>query len=476
MPFTTFNPIALRRHPGTRCGVFSLQCLWAIPVVLALAGLAAPSRAAPPSATDPLRTVQLPLRQLTGGPLTLRGSNAEARLHLGVRLDELVTRGRLSLAITPSPALLARVSHLQVRLNDTLLAVVPLHVEKAGERIVQAIELDPRLFLDDNWLSLRMIGHYTLDCEDATHNSLWAEVDVEASGFDLSLRALALDDELALFPAPWFDRRGRGTVEIPVVLGAQASQERLAAASIMASWLGALAGERGARFPLQRNRLPAQHAIVLATPDQPAPPDLQLPEAQGPTVRLVRHPQLPHIKLLVLQGRNDAELRTAAMGLILGRQGLSGPTALIQEMAPIPPRPAYDAPNWVATDRPVRLGELVSDRGALQLHGLHADSVRVRWRTPPDLWQGPGRDARLELRYRTAQPSPTELPLLSVALNESFVRACRTALRPARGLPALRQGHRHRAPRAMGWTRLPPWPEKPRDSRGRPSDGGRRCV
>lgn len=396
-----------------------------------LHGTAGAQASAPPDTPGTLRNVDLPLRQLTGGRLTLRGTDNESRIHLGVRLDEIVVRGRLKLAITPSPALLPTLSHLQVRLNDKLLTVIPLRSEVAGERIVREIDLDPRLFLDDNWLSLRMVGHYTLECEDPWHSSLWAEVDVDATGFELAVQPLALEDELALIPAPWFDRRAGGRVEVPIVLGKQPGHDRLAAASVLASWLGSLAGERGAVFPVQRDRLPDRHAIVLATPQQPQPEGLELPEAQGPTVRLVRHPTLPHVKLLVLQGRTDQELRTAALGLVLGRQAMSGSTALIHEMAPIPHRQPYDAPNWIATDKPVRLGELVSERGALQLNGTHPDSVRVRWRTPPDLWQGPGQNALLDLRYRASVASRTENSLMSLALNDSFVRAWRLAASPS---------------------------------------------
>ena len=406
-----------------RCLTLVLAGTWA-----GLQGTAWAQPPFPPENIDAGRTVQLPLRQLTGNNrLTLRGANSEQRIHLGVRLDEMVVRARLNLVVTPSPALLPTLSHLQVRLNDKLLSVIPIRADNAGERIVRTIDLDPRLFVDDNWLSLRLVGHYTLACEDPLHSSLWAEVDVDATGFELAIRPLALEDELALFPAPWFDRRGAGRVEVPMVLGPQPGRDRLNTASIMASWLGSLAGERGAVFPVQRDRLPDRHAIVLVSPQQRGPEGLELPEAQGPTVRLMRHPKLPHVKLLVLQGRNDQELRTAALGLILGRQAMSGNTALIHELAPTPIRQPYDAPNWIATDKPVRLGELVPDRAALQLQGSHPDAIRVRWRTPPDLWQGPGRSALLNLRYRTSVPSPTDNALMSLTLNDSFVRAWRLA-------------------------------------------------
>ncbi len=414
----------------------SLRCL-ALVLFCIRAVLPGPVWALPASSpsqnTDAVRSVNLPLRQLAGNQLALKGAHGEQRIHLGVRLDEMVVRAHLNLAVTPSPALLPNLSHLQVRLNDKLLSVIPLRADHAGERIERRIELDPRLFVDDNWLSLRLVGHYTLACEDPLHSSLWADVDVDATGFELTIRPLALEDELALFPAPWFDRRSAGRVEVPMVLGLQPSQERLSTASIIASWLGSLAGERGASFPVRRDRLPDRHAIVFASPQQPLPEGLDVPEAQGPTVRLLRHPRLPHVKLLLLQGRNDRELRTAALGLILGRQAISGSSVLVNELGPIPARQPYDAPNWVATDKPVRLGELVPERSALQLQGAQPDAVRVRWRTPPDLWQSPGRSAVLNLRYRVAVASATDNALMSLSLNDSFVRAWRLAASPSSG-------------------------------------------
>lgn len=410
-----------------------LRCLaWLF--ASAFAGLhftAAAEHTVQPEKTAPISAVHRPLRQLTGERLTLRGADDERRIHLGVRLDEMVVRGHLNLAITPSPALLPNISHLQVRLNDKLLAVVPMRADPPGDRIARKIDLDPRLFLDDNWLSLRLVAHYTLACEDPFHGSLWADVDVDATGFELAIQPLALEDELDLFPTPWFDRRSGGRLEVPVVLGEQPSHDRLVTAAVMASWLGALAGERGAVFPVQRNRLPDRHAIVLATPQHRDPEGLELPDPSGPTVRVMRHPTRPHVKLLVLQGRTDQELRTAALGLILGRQAMSGRMAQVHAVAPIPVRAAYDAPNWVATDRPVRLGELVPDRAALQLSGTHPDDVRVHWRPPPDLWQGPGRAAQLDLSYRVSVPSKTENALMSLSLNDSFVRAWRVSASPA---------------------------------------------
>lgn len=370
-------------------------------------------------------SVRMSLRDLSDENIRLQGDMSQRSLYVGVRLDEIVTTANLSLAFTPSPALLAGVSHLQIFLNDQQVAVIPVRPDAGGERIRREISIDPRLFVEDNWLTFRLVGHYTLDCEDSLHSSIWAELDTTASVLQLRMRPLPLQDDLGRLPAPWFDRRTLGLAEVPMVIGSQAGLEHLRTASLLASWFGVMAGERRVGFPVLRDVLPDRHAVVLVTPDMPAPPGLALPAAQGPTVRVVPHPSLPQIKLLVIQGRNAPELMTAAMGMVQGYKSLGGKFAVIREVRMPPSRSAYDAPNWVPTSRPVRLAELVDTRSALQLEGTRPGTLRVRWRTPPDLWQGPGHAAELSLRYRASVPKQAEDSLLSLSLNGGFERAWR---------------------------------------------------
>ncbi len=74
---------------------------------------------------------------------------------------------------------------------------------------------------------------------------------------------------------------------------------------------------------------------------------------------MMTNPNDPYGKLLVISGRNDSELKTAALAVALGSKALSGATALIDRLDPVPVRIPYDAPNWLPADRPVKLGELV---------------------------------------------------------------------------------------------------------------------
>ncbi|MCZ3115043.1 cellulose biosynthesis cyclic di-GMP-binding regulatory protein BcsB, partial [Acinetobacter baumannii] len=86
-----------------------------------------------------------------------------------------------------------------------------------------------------------------------------------------------------LLPLPFFDRRDNRRVTVPFVLAENADMATLRAAGVVASWLGALADYRGARFPVARSAPAGQHAIMLTLPG-PAAAALGLREIAGPTV------------------------------------------------------------------------------------------------------------------------------------------------------------------------------------------------
>jgi hypothetical protein len=109
-------------------------------------------------------------------------------------------------------------------------------------------------------------------------------------------------------------------------------------------------------------------------------------------------------KLLVIQGRDAAEVETAAHALVLGQTVLSGPRATVTKLDLGKPRPAYTGPRWIPTDRPVKFSELVRDAGALQARGFTPDPLRVPLRVPADLYAGFSNGVPISLRYRYSPP------------------------------------------------------------------------
>jgi hypothetical protein len=372
----------------------------------------------------PLRQQNLSFKQMGAySPLKLRGVDGSQSLPFSVRLDEAVTRARLKLGFDYSPALLPELSHLKVLVNEEVVAVFPLPKDKASSGELREVDIDPRLITDYNRIRLQLIGHYTLECEDPLHSSLWASVSNQ-SKLELTTRMITLPTDLALLPAPFFDQRDSRRLELPFVFGAHPSMETLRASGVIASWLGAQASYRGARFSANFDRLPLQHAIIVATNDE-LPQSLHLKKVQGPTLAVISNIDNPAIKYLLVLGRDNNDLKLAADALVLGQATLSGQTATINSVKYEERRIAYDAPNWITTSRPVRFAELVSNQNDLQANGHLPDTIKVSARLAPDLFTWPTRGVPINLRYRYTPPAVVDESTLSVSINNQFIQAFR---------------------------------------------------
>lgn len=374
------------------------------------------------------REVEWSFRELgVLAPIALRGVDGHSGLGFGIRLDEVVSRARLKLRYTYSPALLADLSHLKLVLNNEVIGTVPLPREPAGTEVLREFDIDPRYFTDFNHLEIHFLGHYTLECEDALHSSLWASIS-NGSSFELGLRSLNLNNDLALLPTPFFDRRDNRRLELPFVFAGAPDPVTLRAAGALASWFGAQAGYRSARFPVHIAKLPPRRAVVFATNAQ-RPAWLKAPAVTVPTLSMIDHPQAAGVKLLLIRGQDSAQLGLAADALALGRVAMSGDTVTVSAVQYDPRRPAYDAPNWLRTDRPVKFGEMVTSPGELQAVGHAPSPVRVNLRVPPDMLTWNRLGVPVELRYRYTPPIEQDNSLLSVSINEQFVQSFR--LRPS---------------------------------------------
>jgi hypothetical protein len=391
-----------------------------------------PASEAPPSS----RIVHLTLRDLgSAGPLELRGIAGYSDLPIGSRGDEVVARARLHLRYSYSPSMLPELSHLRISLNGEPAAALPLPRETAGHEITRDVDLNPQDFTDFNHLRLQLVGHYTHDCEDPGHTALWATIS-DRSELELELKPVDLRSDLGMLPAPFFDRRDSRPLSLPVVLPSAASLELLRSAGVAASWFGMLADYRSATFPVIDLSAVPRHALVFAT-NRAKPDGLSLNDVTSPTLRVMDNPHVKHGKLLVFMGVDEAQLRTAVLGLVLGDNMLTGVEAKVQAVAPRA-RTAYDTPRWLRTDRPVHFSELVSSQEMLEVHGKMPDPIRINLRLPPDLmtWQQTG--LPIDLRYRYTAPIERDDSSLTVEVNDRLARVIH--LRPdndANGLQRL---------------------------------------
>lgn len=355
-------------------------------------------------------------------PLQLRGVDGTSGVAFSVRNDEVVTGARLKLNYSYSPALITSLSHIKVMVNEQVAATIPVTTQQAGENLQREIVIPPRLITEFNRLNLQLIGHYTMECEDPLHSSLWANVGND-SVLELTVAPIAQTNDLALLPQPFFDRRDVRPLELPIVFNSAPNPGTLQAAGTMSSWFGALAGFRGAKFPSLIGELPARgNAVVMVAGRAKAPAGLTLPDIQGPTVAVVSHPADRNGKLLLVMGRDEAELAVAAKALAVGSSALSGPIARITEVTELKPRKPYDAPNWLANDRPVKFGELVEAQ-TLNVSGYAPDLIRVNFFLPPDLFAWRQNGIPVDLRYRYTPRPNADKSTLNISVNQQFLKS-----------------------------------------------------
>lgn len=384
---------------------------------------ASPVAAAPAPAAAQERSATL--RQLgIDYEITLRGIEGSAGVPFSVRTDEIVNAATLHLKYSYSPALLPELSHLKVTVNGVAVATLPVDRANAGRQLESEVPIDPRLVTDYNQLNLQLIGHYTRDCEDPDHTSLWANIDA-ASALSLITAPVALANDLALLPVPFFDARDTRKLELPFYFPQRPDLETLQAAGIVSSWFGTLAGYRGATFPVSSAGLPASgNAVVMATPStlpaELATPQNGLANLRGPALAVIANPGDPNGKLLLVLGRNAAELRQAATAIAL-RAPLAGAVALVGDLQQPGPRKPYDAPKWISSEHPVRFGELVARQEQLNVSGYHPDVVRVGLQLPPDLFVWKSDGIPVNLKYRYTVPESDNKSALNVSINEAFV-------------------------------------------------------
>lgn len=397
---------ALTRSPGT--------LPTAPPVV-------AGDEVAPPELGPGMRRLVLTLAQLgVRGPMTMRGTSEIQGVVFGVRSDEVVVAADLNVSGAMSPALIPEYSNVTATLNEQYVGTIP--VDQAHPNFGPLrMPVNPVFFQDNNRLNFRFAGRYTNNCNDPLSGLLWATVS-DSSTLTLTLARLPAQRNLARLPFPFFDRSQNQPLVLPFVLPNEPENDTLRSAAIVSSWFGKLAGFRGAGFPVHQT-IPARGDVVAFLSGSSDPFGLGLRPFTGPTLAIVPNPHDPFASVLVVGGRNQGEMISAATMLAVGDRLLGGDRATVQ--APdIPERRPYDAPAWIPTDRPVKLGEL-ADTAALQATGYAPGTIRIPFNTAPDLYTWRRRPFPVEVGFR-APPGPildVAASRLDVSLNGQYLRS-----------------------------------------------------
>ncbi|NDU86334.1 MAG: cellulose biosynthesis cyclic di-GMP-binding regulatory protein BcsB [Ferrovum sp.] len=359
----------------------------------------------------------------TGGVFKLRSTEGTLNFAFGARMDQVVENAVFHLRFNYSPALIPTESHIKVVLNNEVVKVISIPKEYSSTPLSVDVPIDTRLITDYNRLSLVFIGHYTNDqCEDPLNTTLWADVD-SSSDLELKVAQVPMKNDLGTLPAPFFDLHDISRLKVPFVLPNGPSLPMLQAAGIVSSWLGKLADWRGSVFPAMLDQVPSGNAIVFAT-NTVRPGFLHdHPNVNGPTLEMMTNPTDGISRLLLVLGRDEKDLRVAALSLALGHSALSGPIATVSELKEEDPRKAYDAPRWLRLDRPVKLGELMDSPDKLQVFGHAPLPIRVHMRVAPDVFAWRSVGVPVELKYRYTPPYAVGESRLVMSINHQLVQA-----------------------------------------------------
>ena len=331
----------------------------------------------------------------------LEGTSTQGSVTFSTRQDDTFTSARISLVLSYSAAVARDDGELSVYLNNELLGSSELG-KKVGAKLHLEFSFNPAFLTNENRLTIKFAlkGQGASACRVARDKTFWVKIE-PASFVYLSSARLPLADELANLPRPFFDATDPLALTLPFVLPPGPEPGVVQAAGIVAGYFGLLAQYKGATFPVVFNGVPAGNAVVLVQGDH-YPAGIASIPGEGPRVAMITNPSQIDSKLLLIIGANAEELQTAAATLALGTSRLSGGWSEAREgLRPL--RKPYDAPAWISTDHPVRLGDLTSPAA---LNGLRiADAPQVSFRTAPDLFFGALSGGSLYLRLHRADDS-----------------------------------------------------------------------
>jgi len=330
------------------------------------------------------------LKQLgVGNDIHLIGQDARASIDFVGRPDEVIVKASLKVIYKYSPDLLAEQSQFNIFVNGESIANIEIDKESGNKDLEVTVQIPPEILTEDSKFTFQLICRSTLQCEDPRSPKLWTNVSNRSVLTYESIR-LVLQDDLQILPIPFVSKNDNQNLVLPFVFNVRPSDTSLEAAGIIASWFGTLASQSKKQFPVLINELPATGNAIIFVDGQMSYPKIKLPEITGPMVSIATNPQDPYGKYLFVMGRDANELKQASTAMVLGGQSLVGKFAALTPVSQPPSRKPYDAPNWLNSNGPVRLGDLAEPVGSNSVYKIQF---------PPALYSSDAKAVPLNLQY-----------------------------------------------------------------------------
>jgi cellulose synthase (UDP-forming) len=368
--------------------------------------------------------------------IVLHGIDDSKTVRFALPETRVVKTATLHMRYHFSPGLIPSLSHINVTLNGTLVATLPVTAQPVPAAQPAALQLADSLrneengliestlilpvdaLVHENDLTFEFVGHYSTNCEDPHHSALWSHIDTNSS-LEFSGTLVPVHSDLKLLPAPFYDRAVNLRPAIPIVFLSQPSPKALQAAGIIASWFGIFADPRPVRFPVSIGAIPTGNVIVIAESGSNLPASLQTNSVSGPTIAIGANPSDPYSEVLVLTGDTADDVLTAALAFTLQRDLLQGSSVHVGSIKMPDARKPDDAPRWLSTERITRVGDLPRSTD------FDTDGnapIAVFLRLPPDLYPSRAQqNLGFHLSYRYNGIPIADGSSLQVLLNQSFI-------------------------------------------------------
>jgi cellulose synthase (UDP-forming)/cellulose synthase operon protein B len=388
-----------------------LATLWPI-------GVDAAQRHVEPSGSRP-ETVMFrdayDLKEIAGQEVTtFHRDGGSLNYYFGVPVTKVISQATLGLRYTATLVVPGEAT-LELLLNGSrieTIAVMP------GRDQPVEVTLPADLLTTDNVLTVRLEGRCRA-CVRA--RAPWLALD-NRSRLAIAGTRLPLANDLSLLPIPFVDAASRRAWPLPVAFSSEPELDSLKAAALVASWFGVFSDVRGVRFPVSIGEIPTGNAIVLVRREPNIDARLSLPPQPRTLVAMRDNPSDPYGKLLVVAGDTAADLLRAAQTLVSDDVSRVRADVLPARDVTLRRRAQYDAPRWLATDRPAPIG-LYTTADRMRLVG--SGSINVYLRLPPDLFLSARQSVPLSLRFTYAGVAPRAQAAVHVRLNAQDVDTIR---------------------------------------------------
>jgi hypothetical protein len=389
-------------------------------------------------------TYTLALQELMAdpGPIRMLNDRDDEDLFFPLSSRFELDQAALRLDFTNSIALLGERSQMRVLANGAVVAQVPLQGTQPNVQVEAFIEPD-LLVPGFNTLRFETAQHYTIECEDPGAPELWTQIDTRRSSLSLQGRLQPVEpllSELDRLISPALGSPTRYDILTP----SQLSAEDLGVGALVAQAISLRLDYRPGQFDhriaagstpeqradwaghplsgLDQTALGARDGALVGTRDALARylDDSLVRQITGPYLGVFARADDPRYLMLLVTGRDDAEVEEAAKVLGMLDFPLADAAASRVDLGPKPGRVHLGGRPRIEPGRSYDWADL--GYSTTSLKGANPQGVTVEFDVPPDFYVSEDASVRLSLSFAYGARLRND-SVLNVYLNERFERA-----------------------------------------------------